>query len=87
MKKPYILEEVIQHLQKLGLGVNNSNLYIVNLHYGKMPIGNKVWGKLDFLCNYHGYRIQDRAAYSASMQEKRFWPHEVSFENWLQSRN
>lgn len=62
-KKNYTLDEVLRSLAKKRDVRVDSNVKVVQVLTGldrKFPahndLGNGSWGKIDFLCNYQGYR-------------------------------
>ena len=61
-RKSYQVDEVIRSLQKKSISVSNTTVDVSN---GK-EIGNLTRGKIDFLCNHHGFAIIGWSKYNAN---------------------
>ena len=51
MSKGYTISKVESDLGQKKIGITGKTITIPN----DPDIGNKTWGKIDFLCNFHGY--------------------------------
>lgn len=59
-RKQYQLDEVIRSLSKkhdVNIDTNLNTIEILTGKDAKHDLGNKSWGKIDFLCNYQGFHI------------------------------
>lgn len=61
-RKQHNLDEVIRSLSKkkdVKIDVTGKVVFVLkreSVHAVK-DLGNKSWGKIDFLCNYQGYKL------------------------------
>ena len=61
VKQKYSEDEVVESFRKKqDIKIMGNEILLLNGHDVKHPkkhdLGNNSWGKIDFLCNYKGYR-------------------------------
>jgi hypothetical protein len=64
-RRKYSVDEVIRDLAKKGVAVFSDNRKSIFIHKAK-DLGNKSFGKIDFLVRHNGYTVADYAEYKKS---------------------
>lgn len=56
-KRKHTVDEVLRSLsKKKDIKITGNEIQILVGKDSKQDLGNKSWGKIDFLCNHNGYR-------------------------------